>query len=419
MSSNQKIIYVYDDFSTDVPLLMGCLYVSVIKGGESYSFEYDRNWLKTTSLSLSLDPELMPYAGRQYPSDKNIFGLFADASPDRWGRVLMNKRERILADKEGRKPNKLYDSDYLLGVYDETRMGGIRFKLDPNGPFLSDDQETAAPPWATLRTLEEASRHFESDESGLAEKWLNQLIKPGSSLGGARPKATVIDTKDQLWIAKFPSKNDENDVGAWEMVAHDLAALCGLNVPEAKLEKFSSLGSTFLVKRFDRIRDRRIHFASAMTLLGKTDGASAVDGISYLDIAGIIRSCGAQPKKDLVELWKRIVFNMAITNTDDHLRNHAFILESGGWVLSPLYDVNPVPYGGELSLNVDEEDNSINIRLAIQTAARFGIAETEAQNYAEEILEIVRDNWSKIAANYGLTRRQIEEMRPAFRACYE
>ena len=267
--------------------------------------------------------------------------------------------------------------------------------------------------------MEEASRHFESDESGLAEKWLNQLIKPGSSLGGARPKATVIDTKDQLWIAKFPSKNDENDVGAWEMVAHDLAALCGLNVPEAKLEKFSSLGSTFLVKRFDRIRDRRIHFASAMTLLGKTDGASAVDGISYLDIAGIIRSCGAQPKKDLVELWKRIVFNMAITNTDDHLRNHAFILESGGWVLSPLYDVNPVPYGGELSLNVDEEDNSINIRLAIQTAARFGIAETEAQNYAEEILEIVRDNWSKIAANYGLTRRQIEEMRPAFRACYE
>lgn len=419
MSSNQKIIYVYDDFSTDVPLLMGCLYVSVIKGGESYSFEYDRNWLKTTGLSLSLDPELMPYAGRQYPSDKNIFGLFADASPDRWGRVLMNKRERILADKEGRKPNKLYDSDYLLGVYDETRMGGIRFKLDPNGPFLSDDQETAAPPWATLRTLEEASRHFESDESGLAEKWLNQLIKPGSSLGGARPKATVIDTKDQLWIAKFPSKNDENDIGAWEMVAHDLAALCGLNVPEAKLEKFSSLGSTFLVKRFDRIRDRRIHFASAMTLLGKTDGASAVDGISYLDIAGIIRSCGAQPKKDLVELWKRIVFNMAITNTDDHLRNHAFILESGGWVLSPLYDVNPVPYGGELSLNVDEEDNSINIRLAIQTAARFGIAETEAQNYAEEILEIVRDNWSKIAANYGLTRRQIEEMRPAFRACYE
>ena len=287
MAMNQKTIFVYDDFSTDQPILMGSLYVNVIKGGETYSFEYDKDWLKKTGLALTLDPEIMPYSGRQYPTRKNIFGLFADASPDRWGRVLMNKRERILAEKEGRKPSKLYDSDYLLGVYDETRMGGIRFKANPEGPFLSDDKETAAPPWATLRTLEEASRNFENDETGLTERWLNQLIKPGSSLGGARPKATVVDTKDQLWIAKFPSKNDENDTGAWEMVAHDLAALCGLNVPEAKLEKFSPLGSTFLIKRFDRLGSKRVHFASAMTLLGKTDGASAADGSSYLDIAAL------------------------------------------------------------------------------------------------------------------------------------
>lgn len=186
MASNQKTIFVYDDFSAGSPILMGTLYVNIIKGGEFYSFEYDKDWLKKTSLKLALDPELMPYSGRQYPAGKNIFGLFADVSPDRWGRVLMNKRERILAEKEGRKPSKLYDSDYLLGVYDETRMGGIRFKTNPDGPFLSDDKETAAPPWATLRTLEEASRNFESDESGLTEKWLNQLIKPGSSLGGAR-----------------------------------------------------------------------------------------------------------------------------------------------------------------------------------------------------------------------------------------
>ena len=398
---------------------MGSLYVNVIKGGESYSFEYDKDWLRKTGLTLTLDPELMPYSGRQYPTGKNIFGLFADASPDRWGRVLMNKRERILAEKEGRKPSKLYDSDYLLGVYDETRMGGIRFKANQEGPFLSDDKETAAPPWATLRTLEEASRNFENDETGLTEKWLNQLIKPGSSLGGARPKATVVDTKDQLWIAKFPSKNDENDTGAWEMVAHDLAALCGLNVPEAKLEKFSPLGSTFLIKRFDRMGSKRVHFASAMTLLGKTDGASAADGSSYLDIAAFIKSYGAQPKKDLGELWKRIVFNMAVTNTDDHLRNHAFILTDKGWILSPLYDVNPVPYGDELSLNVDEEDNSISIDLAVQTAVRFGISESDAEAQAEEILKIVRDNWEKTAAGYGLTRRQIEEMRPAFSACYE
>ena len=419
MAVNQKTIFVYDDFSTELPVLMGSLYVNVIKGGESYSFEYDKDWLRKTGLTLTLDPELMPYSGRQYPTGKNIFGLFADASPDRWGRVLMNKRERILAEKEGRKPSKLYDSDYLLGVYDETRMGGIRFKANQEGPFLSDDKETAAPPWATLRTLEEASRNFENDETGLTEKWLNQLIKPGSSLGGARPKATVVDTKDQLWIAKFPSKNDENDTGAWEMVVHDLAALCGLNVPEAKLEKFSPLGSTFLIKRFDRMGSKRVHFASAMTLLGKTDGASAADGSSYLDIAAFIKSYGAQPKKDLGELWKRIVFNMAVTNTDDHLRNHAFILIDKGWILSPLYDVNPVPYGDELSLNVDEEDNSISIDLAVQTAVRFGISESDAEAQAEEILKIVRDNWEKTAAGYGLTRRQIEEMRPAFSACYE
>ena len=215
MATGQKVIHVYDDFSFQGPMLMGTLYVSAIKGGESYSFEYTDQWLKKTNLMLTLDPELMPYSGRQYPTGKNIFGLFADASPDRWGRVLMNKRERILAEKEGRKPSKLYDSDYLLGVYDETRMGGIRFKKEQDGPFLSDDKETAAPPWATLRTLEEASRNFENDETGLSEKWLNQLIRPGSSLGGARPKVTVVDTNGQLWIAKFPSKNDENDTGAW------------------------------------------------------------------------------------------------------------------------------------------------------------------------------------------------------------
>lgn len=419
MPVGQKIIYVYDDFSDDEPILLGRLYVSAIKGSESYSFEYSSEWLKKTKLSVNLDPELMAFGGRQFPSGKNIFGVFADASPDRWGRVLMNRRERILAEKEGRKPRKLYDSDYLMGVYDETRMGGIRFKSDQGGAFLEDDKKIAAPPWTTLRTLEEASRNFENDENGISEKWLNQLIKPGSSLGGARPKATVVDTKNQLWIAKFPSKHDENDTGAWEKVVHDLAGLCGLNVPESKLEKFSKFGSTFLVKRFDRDGKKRIHFASAMTLLGKTDGASAVDGSGYLDIASFIKSNGANPKDDLIELWKRIVFNMAVTNTDDHLRNHAFILTKQGWILSPLYDVNPVPYGDELSLNVDETDNRISIELAIWTAPHFGISETNAEKYAEEIIKKVRDNWLPLALKYGLSRGQIEKMRPAFSVCYD
>lgn len=418
MAIDEKIIYVYDDFSEDDPVLIGKLYVGVIKGGETYSFEYDAEWLAKNKMGTSLDPQLQPFVGRQFPMDRKIFGVFADASPDRWGRVLMNKRERLIAGKEGRKPRKLYDSDFLLGVYDETRMGGIRFKLDPAGPFLSDDKENSTPPWAQLRTLEEASRNYENDESGIADQWINQLIKPGSSLGGARPKATVVDVKGGLWIAKFPSKNDESDTGAWEKVVHDLADLCGLNVPEAKLEKFSKLGSTFLVRRFDRDGNRRIHFASAMTLLGKTDGASAEDGTSYLDIASFIKAHGANPKADLLELWKRIVFNMAVTNADDHLRNHAFIFSKNGWKLSPLYDVNPVPYGDELSLLVDDNDNSISAQLAINTADRFGISKDNAEKLAAEIMTTVRDNWERLAREYGLSRGQIEYMRPAFDECY-
>lgn len=418
MAKKEKVIYVYDDFTSDSPILIGKLFVDVIKGGESYSFEYSKDWLANNKLQINLDPELMPFSGRQFPTGKNIFRIFADASPDRWGRVLMNKRERLLAERENRKPAKLYDSDYLLGVYDETRMGGIRLKLEEEGPFLSDDKDTAIPPWASLRNLEEASRKFENDEGGITNKWLNQLLKPGSSLGGARPKATVVDTKNQLWIAKFPSKNDDSDTGAWEKVVHDLARMCGLNVPESKIEKFSKLGSTFLVKRFDRNGDKRVHFASAMTVLGKNDGASADDGASYLEIAGFIKSYGAKPKADLVELWRRIVFNMAVTNTDDHLRNHAFILTKKGWILSPLFDVNPVPYGDELSLLVDDRDNSISIELAVQTAPRFGISEKDALLYAEDILLTVKNNWEKLAKEYGLTRGQIEDMRPAFEICY-
>ncbi len=419
MAKNEKIIYVYDSFSFEEPKLLGRLYVNNIKGRETYAFEHDKDWLKSTNYPVSIDPDFLGYGGREYPSGNSIFGVFADASPDRWGRLLMNKKERKLADSESRKPRKLYESDFLIGVYDETRMGGLRFKLEEDGAFLSNDKETAAPPWAKLRTLEEASRHFENNDMELDEKWLNHLLRPGSSLGGARPKATVVDTNGQLWIAKFPSKNDTNNTGAWEKVVHDLARMCCLNVPDSKLETFSKLGSTFLVKRFDRNGDKRIHFASAMTLLGKTDGASAADGLSYLDLVSIIKSSGANPTADLIELWKRIVFNMAVSNTDDHLRNHAFILKKNGWILSPLYDVNPVPYGDELSLNVNENDNRISISLALETAVRFGIKETDAIKMAKEITETVKNHWERLAANYGISRGKIEDMRPAFSICYE
>lgn len=414
----ERKIWVYENFSSLEPKKLGILYVDILRGIEHYSFEYDQDWLKQSKFSFCLDPDISMFSGRQY-TEKNIFGMFADASPDRWGRILMKRREAIKARSENRKPNKMYDSDFLLGVYDQTRVGALRFKDDVNGPFLSDDKETAAPPWATLRSLEEASRQFEKDDNYLNDKWLKQLLKPGSSLGGARPKATVEDERGNLWIAKFPSKNDEYDVGAWEKVVHDLAKLCGLNVPESKVEKFSKDGSTFLVKRFDRDGEKRIHFASAMTMLGKNDGASSDDGSSYVDIVDFIRAYGSNPKDDLIELFKRIIFSMAVSNTDDHLRNHGFILNDNGWKLSPLYDVNPVPYGDVLSLNVDSYDNSISIDLAISSAYYYDITEFDAEAYAEEILTMVKNNWEQLAKKYGINRDQIEEMRPAFSVCYE
>lgn len=414
-----KAIYVYENWSGETPIKLGKLYVDQGRGSEHYAFEYDEHWLTTSRFAYVLDPDLFLYRGRQYPIGKNTFGIFADSSPDRWGRVLMMRREKFQAGREGRKPRKLLDSDYLLGVYDETRMGAIRFSLEDGGPFLSDDKETAAPPWATLRSLEEASRQFEADENTLEEKWLKQLIRPGSSLGGARPKATIQAVDGSLWIAKFPSRNDDDNVGAWEKVVHDLARLCGLNVPESRLETFSKLGSTFLVKRFDREGTRRIHFASAMTMLGKLDGASADDGTSYLELASFLKSNGASPKQDLVELWKRIVFNMAVSNTDDHLRNHGFILTQSGWRLSPLYDVNPIPYGDDLALNINEYDSSISFGLALETAHYYGIAEKEAKTILNEITQTVRTNWQRLAGSYGLSRGAIERMRPAFCACEE
>lgn len=420
MSSSQKTIYVYENFNSAEPNFMGSLFVENIRGRENYSFEYEAKWLKGRPYYMYLDPDLQLYAGRQYPTgSKELFGLFADSSPDRWGRLLMTRRERILAEQEKRKPKKLLGSDFLMGVYDETRMGAIRFKLDKDGPFLSDDTERPTPPWTSLRTLEEASRQFENDESGLEQKWLNQLIKPGSSLGGARPKATVLDTEGNLWIAKFPSKHDDFNVGAWEKVTHDLARICGLDVPESKLINFSKYGSTFLVRRFDRNGKARVHFASAMTMLGKTDGASSADGSSYLELVSFIKSNGAAPKRDLAELWKRIVFNMAVSNTDDHLRNHGFILKGDGWHLSPLYDVNPVPEGSMLSLCVNEDDADISIDLAIEIAPYCGIAYKEASSMAEEILKTVRENWKRLAADCGLNRNEQEYMRPAFSAALE
>ena len=411
----EKAIYVFADFRPFHNELIGTIFVSQTRGKEFYSFEYDLSWLENQHRML--DPDLQLYKGRQYINDdKNIFGIFADSCPDRWGRRLMNRKEELRARKAEEKPRKLLESDYLLGVYDEARMGGLRFKTDLNGEFLSNDEEYATPPWTSLRELEQASIAFENDDTGLNEKWLKQLLAPGSSLGGARPKASVMAPDGSLWIAKFPSKHDDFNSGAWEMVVHDLALMCGLNVPEAKIDKFSKLGTTFLVKRFDRVGEQRIHFSSAMTMLGKKDGANATDGSSYLEIVSFLKANGAKPKRDLRELWKRIVFSMAVSNTDDHFRNHGFVLSDEGWELSPLYDVNPDIFGEYLSLNVDSDNSSIDFDLAIDAAPFYGIEE-QAMELVVNIKNVVRNNWQLLAKKYGISRGEMDRMRPAFREC--
>ena len=414
--NKEKTIYVFADFLPYHNELIGTIYLSQIRGKEFCSFEYDHNWLQNQNMVL--DPDLQLYSGRQFITDeKIIFGVFADSCPDRWGRRLMNRREELRARERQEKPKKLLESDYLLGVYDESRMGALRFKTDLDGDFLSNDEEFATPPWTSLRELEQASLAFEADSNPLDTKWLKQLLAPGSSLGGARPKASVLAPDGSLWIAKFPSKHDDFNSGAWEMVVHDLAMLCKLNVPEAKAENFSKLGTTFLVKRFDRIDDQRIHFSSAMTMLGKTDGASAADGSSYLEIASFLKANGGTPKKDLIELWKRIVFSMAVSNTDDHFRNHGFLLTNSGWELSPLYDVNPDIYGEYLSLNVNKNESSIDFDLALRSARYYGVNESEASAFISTIKNTVKNNWESLANKYRISRNEIIRMAPAFQIC--
>ncbi len=414
-------IYVYENWKTDTPSLIGILYVDGGRGKQVVSFEYNDEWLKDLKNNVSLDPDLGMFKGRQYtPADKLMFGVFEDSCPDRWGRLLMKRREAIIAKREERKPRTLTEVDFLIGVYDETRMGGLRFAVSKGGEFLSADKDLATPPWTTLRKLESASLAFEKNDDGMEEKWLKQLVAPGSSLGGARPKASVLAPDGSLWIAKFPSKHDELNVGAWEMVVHDLAKMCNLNVTEAKLENFSKTGSTFLTKRFDRNGDRRIHFASAMTLLGKKkDGVDAAEGAGYLEIASFITANSVSPQKDLMELWRRIVFNMAVSNTDDHLRNHGFILSEHGWSLSPLYDVNPSIYGDTLSLNVDADNNLIDFNLALSVAKMYGLTDLRATEELKEIKNVVESNWRGLAKQYGISRSEIEGMAPAFNMAYK
>jgi serine/threonine-protein kinase HipA len=420
MKHREHKISVYADweFMLDAQL-MGVLTAQYIRGKEIFSFEYAEPWVNSQNPILFLDPHLGFYKGKQYLSEeKNNFGIFLDSSPDRWGRLLMRRREAWQAKVEGRDERTLFESDFLLGVYDGHRMGGLRFKLIEDGPFMNDHKKMATPPWTSLRELEHASLQLERDDAmndPEYAQWLNVLLDPGSSLGGARPKASVMDENSHLWIAKFPSSRDEKNSGAWEMVLHELAQACGIHVAEARLQKFSGKHHTFLSKRFDRTTDqKRIHFASAMTLLGLQDGADHIDGIGYLDLAGFIMQHSPAAKEDLEQLWRRMAFNVLVSNTDDHLRNHGFLLTREGWRLSPAYDMNPNEMGHGLTLNISENSNDLDVSLAIETAHLYHLKKESAERILKDMHQKI-SNWRAVAKGLGISNSEIELIKRAFR----
>jgi len=415
-------IAVYADWDgLDGPRRLGVLHAQGAAGREVFEFEFDAEALADPDLlAVPLDPHLLPYEGRQHPPQgRTVFGVFADASPDRWGRLLMQRRlEREQRAGQVAARLRLHESDYLLGVHDAFRVGALRFKRDDEGDFLDTRHGVAAPPFVQLRELEAASKALERDEQNIAAKgdeWLRLLIAPGGSLGGARPKATAVDPQGQWWIAKFPSTRDEHNVGAWELIVQTLASQCGITTPRAQARKFSGRHHTFLVERFDRTSAGcRLHFASAMTLTDHQDGDDASTGASYLELAAVLIRHGAQPNEDLAQLWKRIVFNMLVSNTDDHLRNHGFILAPGmGWRLSKAYDMNPAPASVGLRLNVSQNDNALDLELARSVASVFRVNHKAADTYIEESKAIVAQ-WSTLADRLRVPQREQDYMANAF-----
>lgn len=415
-NNNQKAIQVCAHWQglTD-PVVMGTLFATPGKGREVFSFEYDPEWLESDFAQI-LDPELGLYSGPQYTrDDRPNFGIFLDSSPDRWGRILMQRREAQLARQENRGVRTLLESDYLLGVYDEHRMGGLRFRVSEGGPFLDDQTDMATPPWTQLRDLEYASlqlerKDAESDSDYM--NWLKMLIAPGGSLGGARPKASVVDKTGHPWIAKFPSLRDERNMGAWEFLTCCLAIKSGIITALSRIRNFSGEYDTFMTKRFDRTDSgERIHFASSMTMLRKKDGDSGETGVSYLDLADFLIKNGARVDNDLEQLWRRIIFNISVSNIDDHLRNHGFLLREDGWVLSPAYDMNPSPIGGGLTLNISRDDNTKSLDLARSVAPYFRIKDPE--KIIDEVLTVLR-TWPKLAKELKLPNQEISLMKNAF-----
>jgi serine/threonine-protein kinase HipA len=412
-----ETVSVYADLMQfEAPALMGSLRRQKSRTGDILSFSYEPAWLQRPE-AFSFDPDLALVNGPQYPApDRQNFGIFLDSSPDRWGRVLMQRRENMRARHEGRRARSLTEWDFLLGVHDETRLGALRF-LDPNsGRFIDSDDEFAAPPLASLRELQAASLQFEAhadeEEHPDYERWLMQLFAPGTSLGGARPKASVRDEAGSLCLAKFPSRQDRRDVGAWEVVAHRLGARVGINVPHAWALRVPDSGyTTFLASRFDRTpQGRRLAFVSAMTLTQRNDGEA---GASYLELVDLLQSRGSNTHDDCLELFRRVVFSILIHNTDDHLRNHGFFIGERGISLSPAFDINPSIDRKELSLAINEVDTTCDVSIALEAHADYGLAKIEAEQIIERAIAAV-GSWRTDATALGVAKAEQDLMAAAF-----
>jgi serine/threonine-protein kinase HipA len=406
-----KTLYVYADFDwLPVPELIGELNYESLRGSDSYGFKFDSCWLRNHG-GLFLSDDINNYPGMQYTQPgRDIFGCFADALPDRWGRTLLNRREQVLAIAESRPVKRLSSFDYLTGIDDFSRMGGFRFKDRPDGEFINVSKSLRIPPLTNIRELIIASQEIESreEENLLPDmKWIAQLVQPGSSLGGARPKASVVDENKSLYVAKFPSRKDDYDVGLWEHLAHQLAEKAGINAAKTRAIATGDKYHTLLSKRFDRTDDgRRIHFASAMTLLGLADGDDATNGYGYLDIVDFIVQHCCDVEANLQELFRRVAFNICIGNTDDHFRNHGFLLTTRGWTLSPAYDMNPT-LNNHQSLMITANTNRSDLGLLLDACEEYMLTRTTAEHIIEEV-KMAMATWRIYATKLGIAKRELD-----------
>lgn len=388
---------------------MGELSYESLRGEDSYGFSFDEEWLRRAG-ELFLSADLNNYPGVQYTAAGcDIFGCFSDALPDRWGRTLLNRREQLLAQEEGRPLRRLSSFDYLLGIDDYSRMGGFRFKERADADFINSTPTLRVPPLANIRDLEFAARQIEQSEQQNElpdKKWIAQLIQPGSSLGGARPKASVIDTDGLLCVAKFPSRQDDNDAELWEHLSHMLANRAGISVAETRVLQTSDRRHTLISQRFDRTKSgKRIHFASAMTLLGLHDGDNATNGHGYLDIVDFIIRYGADVDNNLRELYRRVAFNICIGNSDDHFRNHGFLLTPKGWTLSPAYDLNPT-LSRHQSLLITATSNEADLSLLGDASEEYMLSRPIADSIISEVCNALKD-WQTLASQLGVPKREI------------